>query len=200
MKRSTIVYAAALVGATVSLAAQSLADVRKLFDAGQYQQAAGAGGADQDPRIAYLVGQSYQRLSRLDDARNAYEQLTARPDADAWHHIGRSAVALLASDAAGAADAAGQAVARGGSVPEAYYQQGLALSLRQDMAGASAAFQKAADLDPGWAYAHYYAGLTYAKVKRADLTAAHFQTFLRLAPDAPEKPEVQSILKTLGAR
>jgi tetratricopeptide (TPR) repeat protein len=200
MTRSLVLCAALLITAVRPLAGQSLADVRKLYDAGQYQQAAAAGRIDQDPRLAFLVGQSYQRLSRSDDARKAYDQLAARPDSDGWHFVGRSALALLGSDANAGAEAAGQAIAHGGSIAEAYYQQGLALSMKQDMAGASAAFQKAVDLDPAWAYAHYYAGLSYAKVKRADLTASHFQTFLKLAPDAPEKPEVQSILKTLGAR
>jgi len=35
-------------------------------------------------------------------------------------------------------------------------------------------------------------------VKRIDLTAQHFQTFLRLAPQAPERGEVQSIMRTLN--
>jgi hypothetical protein len=35
-------------------------------------------------------------------------------------------------------------------------------------------------------------------VKRADQTATHFQAFLRLAPKAPERAEVQSIMRTLG--
>jgi len=200
MTRCTISVGALALATVVPLAAQSLAEVRKQFDAGQYQQAAAAGGSSQDPRVLYLAGQASQKLSHLDEAKKAYEKLAARPDSDPWNGIGRSAIALLASDGAGAADAAGQAVARGGSLAEAYYQQGLALSVKQDMAGASAAFQKATELDPGWAYAHYYAGLAFSKVKRVDLTASHFQTFLRIAPEAPEKPEVQSILKTLGAR
>jgi tetratricopeptide (TPR) repeat protein len=199
MKRWTVTPACVLI-AVASLSAQSVSEVRKQYDAGQYQQAVAAARPDQDPRVLFIVGQSFQRLSRNDEARQTYEQLAARPADDPWHDIGRSAVALLAGDAAGAAEAGNQAVAHGGSLPEAHFQHGLALTQRQDMAGAAAAFQKAADLDPNWAYAHYYAGLAYSKVKRADLTASHFQAFLKLAPDAPEKPEVQSILRTLNAR
>ena len=83
-------------------------------------------------------------------------------------------------------------------MPEAYYQQGLAFSANQDFTRATVAFQKASDLDPTWAYAHYYAGLAYSKVRRIDLTAQHFQTFLRLAPQAPERAQVQSIMRTLN--
>ena len=49
-----------------------------------------------------------------------------------------------------------------------------------------------------WAYAHFYAGLAYSKARRIDLTAQHFQTFLRLAPQAAERGEVQSIIRTLN--
>ena len=193
------VGAIAVATAVAPLGAQSLADVRKQYDAGQYQQVVGA-QSSQDPRVLYLVGQAAQKASRPDEARKAYGQLAARPGSDPWHGVGGSALALLASDTAGAVQAANEAVARGGSLAEAFYQQGLALSVKQDMTAAAAAFQKATELDPGWSYAHYYAGLAYSKIKRVDLTASHFQTFLKIAPDAPEKPEVQSILKTLGAR
>jgi tetratricopeptide (TPR) repeat protein len=66
------------------------------------------------------------------------------------------------------------------------------------MGGASAAFEKAAQLDPSWADAHYYAGLAYSKIKRIDLMAAHFDTFLKLAPQSPQRPAVQSIMRTLS--
>jgi len=184
--------------ATQLVFAQSLDDLRKQFDAGQYQQVISSAASADDPRIVYLVAMSHQKLRHTDDARQVYEQLASRPDSDPWHGIGQSAAANLSSDSAGAAQAAEQAVANGGSLPEAHYQRGLALASRQDMAGAAAAFQKATELDPGWAYAHYYAGIAYSKIKRADLTASHFQTFLKLAPQAPERGEVQSIMRTLG--
>jgi tetratricopeptide (TPR) repeat protein len=190
-----LVLAVALARAA---SAQSLDEVRKLYDAGQYQQVTDTAGGSQDPRVVFVVAQSQQKLRRADEARRVYEQLASRPDGDPWRDIGRSAVALLSSNAAGAVQEADQAVAHGGSVAEAHYQRGLALSAKQDLAEAAAAFQKAADLDPSWAYPHYYAGIAFSKAKRADLTASHFQTFLKLAPQAPERGEVQSILRTLG--
>ena len=197
MNRHTIVLAAALVATSAPGAlAQSLNDVRSLFDAGQYQQAMSTGGASQDPRVIFVVAQSHQKLRQTDEARGVYQRLAARPDA--WGAIGRSAVAVLSSNAAGAVQEADQAVASGGSIAEAFYQRGLALSAKGDVGEAASAFQKATDLDPNWASAHYYAGIAYSKAKRADLTAEHFQTFMRLAPQAPEKGEVQSILRTLG--
>lgn len=199
MARRMIVFIAVFIaGAARAAYGQSVDDARKLYDAGQYQQLIDAAGGSQDPRIVYVVAQGQQKLRRPDDARRAYEQLAAKPDGDPWRSIGRSAIAVLSSNAGGAVEEADQAVARGASLAEAHYQRGLALSLRQDMPEAAAAFQKASDLDPSWAYAHYYAGIAYSKAKRTDLTASHFQAFLRLAPQAPERGEVQSILRTLG--
>ncbi len=180
--------------------AQTLGDVRKLYDAGQYQQVLAAASPDADPRVTYLQAQSHQKLSQGNEALQAYTQLAGRPESDAWRHIGRSALALLALDPAGSLESSNQAVATDAMLPEAHYQQGLALSATQDFTAAAAAFQRASDLDPAWAYPHYYAGLAYSKVKRIDLTAQHFQTFLRLAPQAPERPEVQSIMRTLNRR
>ena len=87
---ATITTALTLAAAHTA-SAQSLADLRKLYDAGQYQQAlaAGAPQAAEDPRIAYLVGQSQQKLRR-DEARETYGQLAARPESDPWHFIGQS--------------------------------------------------------------------------------------------------------------
>ena len=194
-----LIIATALVAAAARVTlGQSLHEARRWYDAGEYQRVVDAEGGTTDPRVLYLVAQSQQKLRRPDEARGTYEQLAARPDADPWRAVGRSAIALLSSNAAGAVQEADQAVARGGSIAEAHYQRGLALSARQEMAEAAAAFQKASDLDPSWSYAHYYAGIAFSKVRRADLTASHFQTFLKLAPQAPERGEVQSILRTLG--
>jgi tetratricopeptide (TPR) repeat protein len=199
MTRQTIVLAVALIAAVPPAAsAQALNDVRAMFDAGQYQQAIDAAAASQDPHVMFLVAQSHQKLRRTDDARKVYEQLAARPAGDPWQAIGKSGVALLSSNAGGAAQEADQAVARGGSIAEAHYVRGIALSAQQNFPEAAAAFQKATELDPNWALAHYNAGIAFSKAKRPDQTATHFQTFLKLAPQAPERGEVQSIMRTIG--
>jgi tetratricopeptide (TPR) repeat protein len=182
-----------------SAAAQGLDELRKLYDSGQYQRVVAAAPSD-DPRLIFLAARSQQKLGNADAARQAYEQLAARGEGDPWRDVGRSALALLASNADEAVEAANQAVSRGDSLPEAHLQRGLVLSARQDNAGASEAFGKAAQIDPSWADAHYYAGIAYSKVKRIDLMADHFNTFLRLAPQSPQRGEVQSIMRTLAGR
>jgi regulator of sirC expression with transglutaminase-like and TPR domain len=50
-------------------------------------------------------------------------------------------------------------------------------------------------LDPENAYAHYQLGLVQYRLKRYDQTIAHFERFIELMPDAPETPQVRSILR-----
>src|SRR3954447_24680113 len=111
----------ALTLASASLAfAQELSELRKQYDAGQYQQVVGAPAGD--PRVAFLIAQSHQKLGHRDEARAAYEQLAARGGDDPWHGVGQSALAVLAANPGEAADAANQAVAHGDSLAEAHFQ------------------------------------------------------------------------------
>ena len=60
-----------------------------------------------------------------------------------------------------------------------------------------AAFTRAIELKPDFAYAHYYAALAYQRQRQLSKTAEHFDAFLRLAPDAPERSAVLAILRTI---
>jgi Tfp pilus assembly protein PilF len=51
--------------------------------------------------------------------------------------------------------------------------------------------------DPTRAYAYYHAGIAYQRIGRVDLMANRFEMFVKLAPEAPERPEVEAILRTL---
>jgi len=65
---------------------------------------------------------------------------------------------------------------------------------------AAAEFDAAAMLNPTNAYAHYYGGLMHYRANRPDRMAIHFEQFLKLAPDAPERPEVTQIMRTVRGR
>jgi tetratricopeptide (TPR) repeat protein len=84
-----------------------------------------------------------------------------------------------------------------GGMAESQYQLGLVRARRQDWREAAEAFQRAAEVNPANAYAHYYGGLMHYRAGRPDRMAIHFEQFLRLAPDAPERPEVLQIMKTV---
>jgi tetratricopeptide (TPR) repeat protein len=185
-------------------AGQNVADVRQLFDAGRYQEVLRAADvatdeADRAARLQYLAAQSYSKLNDLDAARRTYARL-ADSGSNPWAPIGRSALLLIDKQFDAALASADQAVAAMPSLPEAHYQRGLAFMARNDYGNAVEAFTRATTLDPNFAAAYYYAGLANYRVKRVDLMANNFSLFVRLAPNAPERPEVESILRTVRGR
>lgn len=185
---------------SIAVNAQDRAAAQRAFEAGQYQQVVDAAGTGEDPAVLFLGALSAQKLDATDRANALLDQLVQRPSTDAWHFVGLSAKQLLAGDDAAALNSANAATAADANLPEASYALGLVLFKRQDWGGAAAAFDRAAMLQPSFAHAFYYAGLSHYRANRPDLMATRFERFLKLAPDAPERPEVQQIMKTIRGR
>lgn len=57
---------------------------------------------------------------------------------------------------------------------------------------------KTIEKKPDFAYAYFWRGQAYYGKKRADRMVSDFQTFLKLAPKAPEAPVVRQLLTSLG--
>lgn len=180
--------------------AQSASQVQKLFEAGQYQRVVDSAQPDGDPAVLYTAAQSHQKLGETDRALETYGALAGRGEDDAWHFIGLSGQQLLQDDVDGAVASARHAVEIAGNMPEAHYQLGLVLAKRQEWPQAAAEFDRVTELNPSNAYAHYYGGLMHYRANRPDRMANHFEVFLKLAPDAPERPEVMQIMKTIRGR
>jgi tetratricopeptide (TPR) repeat protein len=185
-------------------AGQNVADVRQLYDAGRYQEVVRAtdltrAEADNASRLQYLAAQSYTKLNDTDGARRTYQRL-ADSGANPWAPIGKSAVQLMDKQYDEALASADQAVRMAATLPEAHYQRGIVRMFRKEYGDALDAFTKATQLDPTFAAAYYYAGLASARVKRIDLTASNFGMFVKLAPNAPERPEVESVLRGVQGR
>jgi len=191
---------AMLVAAPSVASAQDAAEVRRMYEAGQYQQVVDSAGDAQAPDVIYTAAQSYQKLGAVAQARENYGELVVLPEDDPWHFIGLSAQQLLDEDTEGALNSAREAVARNGGLPEAHYQLGLVLAKREDWRGGAEAFDRAADLNPSLAYAYYYGGLMHYRAGRPDRMANAFEQFLKLAPEAPERPEVLQIMRTVRGR
>ena len=194
------IWTALLLLAPVTVLAQDPAQVQKLFEAGQYQQVVDATRAEADPAVLYTAAQSLQKLGSVDQAVQLYGRLADRSENDPWRLVGRSARQLAQDDANGALESANQAVSIASGMPEAHYQLGLVLAKLQRWREASAAFDRASELNPSLAYAHYYGGLMHYRANRPDRMAIHFEQFLKLAPDAPERPEVTQIMRTVRGR
>jgi tetratricopeptide (TPR) repeat protein len=175
-------------------------DTQRLFEAGQYQQVVDATSPASPPEVVFTAAQSYQKLGANDQAVQMYNRLAERPESDAWHFIGLSGRQLVEGQLDASAASARQAVALAPPDPSANFQLGLVLAKQQQWADAAAAFDVAAERDPSLAYAHYYGGLMHYRANRTDRMAIHFEQFLKLAPQAPERPEVTSIMRTLRGR
>lgn len=194
--RFVLTIAAATVAAAVGVNAQD--DTRKLFESGQFQKVVEQTPDDAPAEAQYLKGLAQLRLGQTDGAKAAFARLP--PGGDAWRSVGESAVALIDGNQDGALDAARAAVAADASLAAAQYQLGLTLEARGDNPAAADAFAKSAEANPQMAYAHYNAGMNYYKAKRIDRMAVYFENFLKLAPNAPEKPAVESIMRTVRGR
>ena len=192
--------AVALLVFPAAAMAQDAAEVRRLFEAGQYQQAIQTADAGASPEALYTAAQSHQKLGATEEARGTYARLAERPADDAWHFVGLSGQQLLDNQTDAALDSAQHAAELAGHLSEVHYQVGLVLAKRQDWRGAADAFERAAELNPASAYTHYYGGLMQYRAGRPDRMANHFEQFLKLAPEAPERPEVLQIMKTVRGR
>lgn len=189
-----------VVHASRVVLAQEPFNAQREFEAGSYQQVVDAADASMEPAVLFLGALSAQKLDATDRANAFLDRLGERPSTDAWHFVGLSAKQLLAGDDEAALDSARRATETDAALPEASYALGLVLVKRQDWAGAATAFDRASMLNPSFAHAYYYAGLSHYRARRPDLMAARFERFLKLAPDAPERTEVQQIMRTVRGR
>lgn len=195
-----MLFAMLLVLQMAGGAAAQPSQAQKLFESGKYDELIQLVNEDQSPspEDVYLAGQAALKVEPPDReaAKRAYARLEGG-DENPWTLIARSAKALVDHAADEALAAATQAVAIAPVQMFAQYQLGLAYGEKKNMASAAAAFEKATTLDPTFAYAHYYAGLAYYQTKRVDKMAVSFERFLKLAPEAPETPAVQAIMRSI---
>ena len=180
--------------------AQDPGEIQRLFEAGRYQQVVDSTTPASPPEVLYTTAQSQQKMGANDQAAQTFSRLAERPEGDPWHFIGLSGRQLVEGNADAAAASARQAVAMAPDFPSAHFQLGLALARLQQWPDAAAAFDAASDRQPTNAYAHYYGGMMHYRANRVDRMAVHFEQFLKLAPEAPERPEVMSIMRTLQSR
>jgi len=175
-------------------AAEQKPEVQRLFQSGSYEQVVEA-ARDADPASTYLAAQALLKLNRMDGVAAEFARL--KGNGPAWSLVGESGEALAANDAGRATDLARKATETDGDNPFAFYQLGLAASKAGDWGTASAAFSHAIALKADFAYAHYYGALAAQRQRQLPKAAEHFEAFLRLAPEAPERQAVQAIMRTL---
>jgi tetratricopeptide (TPR) repeat protein len=203
MRSHALLVLIALLAFPVVILGQDPVSPQAHFDAGRYEEAANAINAQPDapPEAIFLAGRSYVHLNRNDEARAQFTRLGIGADPPTpWSRIGESAVALIESNPPLAVERATQAVALSPDQFHTNYQLGLAQSAAEQWEPAAAAFEKATSLDPSSAYAHYFAGLAYSRLRQIDRMVTHLEYFLKLAPNAPERPAVMALMQSVRGR
>jgi tetratricopeptide (TPR) repeat protein len=192
----------ALVFTVAFAVAGQEASPQKLFEAGKVQEAIDNVKSRNDaPRDqVYLRALAHRKLNQNDDAKQAFGSLASADEGSHWRQIGNSGNALIDGNLDAAFAAATKAVEMDGGSAQARFQLGLVEAARNNHQQAAEAFAKATELDPQMAYAHYEAGMAFYKAQRVDRMAVYFEHFLKLAPNAPETPAVQSIMRTVRGR
>lgn len=174
--------------------------VQGLYESGRYQEVVNSVNAgERTAQALWFAAHSSLRLGQRAEAASQFAQLPQAGGSPAWQVVSDLAQALLRDDA-GEVDRARQAAAAFPGDPFVQYELGLAHARRNDMAAAAEAFDRCTQANPRFAYGYYNGGLAYDRLNRADLAISRLEMFVRLAPDAPERPEVTSILQTVRAR
>lgn len=174
--------------------------LQQLFESGRHSQVLEAVAEDAtDAEALWLAAHSHLRLDQRDAAERRFTRLRAIDAGPAWQTAADLGLALLSGDAAALDIARGAAEALAGE-PFVQFELGLANARRNDFAAAAQAFDRCAEARPRFAYAYYNAALAYDRIDRTDLAVIRFETFQRLAPQAPERPEVEALLRTVRAR
>jgi len=184
--------------------ASAVADssVQGLYESGRYAEVinrVSTAAPAADPEALWLAAHSHLRLSQREQAEQGFRQLSTASSDPAWQATSQLALAMIDGSPA-AIDAARQAAHALSTTWFVQYELGLADAIRGDFNAAVQAFERVIEARPRFAYAYYQAGLAYDRIGRADLLAARFETFLRLAPEAPERAAVEGILRTIRGR
>jgi Tfp pilus assembly protein PilF len=108
------------------------------------------------------------------------------------------AAALLAAACGGSRRPAAPVVTpTNAATAGALYDSGVEQLARKEYAAAAQTLERCIEMDPTRAYAYYHVALAYQEMQRIDLMVARLETFVRLAPDAPERPAVEAMLRTV---
>lgn len=192
---------------------------QQAFEAGQLDQslqliAEARGRNEAGLPDTFLAAQVQLKRNQNEAAKAELAQLAAAGD-DVLRLVAESSNAMIDGNFDGSLELANQAVnaitARTAAIPPgtpvdpaaqlrdfpAFYQLGLVKARRQDWQGSAEAFEHAALLNPSFAYAYYYAGNAWSRLRQADRVSANFERFLKLAPNAPERPAVSNIMRTI---
>ena len=185
-----------------STPASAPASVQSLYESGRDEDIinrTAVDGGSARPSDIWFAAQSQLRLGRRAEALDDLSRLAASDSDPGAQLAARLATARLTNDVPALDRLRGDAAAVMDSV-FVQYELGLSYAAQNDFASAARAFDRCIEIAPMFAYAYYQSALAYDRLNRGDLMANRFDRFVRLAPNAPERPQVDSILRTLAGR
>jgi tetratricopeptide (TPR) repeat protein len=152
------------------------------------------------PEEFYWLGRAQLGLQRYDEAEATFQSMLDADERSSMAYDGLAHVANARKDYAGGLEKATKAIELNEGNAEAYHAQGVAYAYMQNLPKAQESLAKAVQMNPSNPYAHYQLGLIYNRLNKFDQTVIHFTRFLQLLPNAPEAPQVKSILRTSNRR
>jgi choline-sulfatase len=143
---------------------------------------------------------AYARLEAGDCAKAEPEFRAAiasgLPGADA--HLGLASCQGRRKDLAGAEESLAEARRREPDNPVVAANIGILQAARGELSAAAASLEAALAADPGLDEARFNLAIVYAKLnKRSEAAAAARELLRRLPPNAPQRPEVERLLKAV---
>jgi tetratricopeptide (TPR) repeat protein len=146
----------------------------------------------------YRQGKADLDAKRYDEAEAAFNQLTeSEPAMASKAYEGLTHVELGRKSYDKALEHGRKAIELNADNADAHYALGLVYGFKKDLNNSAASYEKTIALNPEHAYAHYQLGLVQYQLKRYNQTIIHFEKFIELMPNAPEAPQVKSILKNV---
>lgn len=147
----------------------------------------------------WFGAQSLLRIGQRVEAGEQFRRLRDMAESEAFRRTADVALARV-NQQPDALATAQTASAEFPSDAHVQFEVGVTQALLGDMGTAAMAFDAAINAAPMLAYAYYQSGLAYSRLSRPDLTVSRFEAFVRLAPAAPERTQVEQILRTARGR
>jgi tetratricopeptide (TPR) repeat protein len=149
-----------------------------------------------DDNLFYYLGSAILKLNQSPDLALSYFNKIS-PNSPLGY-VGKGQYYIKKQNYTSAETQLNQALQKDPNCAEAYFHRGLLRGFQKKLDLAIADLEKCLQIKGNHAYAHYQLGLAYNQKGRKDLMILHFQKFLYLAPEAPEAPQVKSLLSRVG--
>lgn len=148
-----------------------------------------------DDNLFYYLGSAILKLNQSPElALNYFNKISANSPLG---YVGKGQYYIKKQNYSSAETQLNQALQKDPNCAEAYFHRGLLRGFQKKLDLAIADLEKCLKIKGNHAYAHYQLALAYNQKGRKDLMILHFQKFLYLAPEAPEAPQVKSLLSRL---